>query len=79
MPRCSVCGKVFPEGQGIVIRFGDEDLVFHKRTCAVKFLRELIPLLGQDCSNAAKSALEIFSKAIEERKKEKRIPGTVGS
>jgi len=76
MPRCSVCGKVFPEGQGIVIRFRDRDLFFHKRTCAVKFLRELIPLLQQDCNSSVERVLESFSKAIEERRKEKKIPGT---
>ena len=76
MPRCSVCGKVFPEGQGIVMRFRDRDLFFHKRTCAVKFLRELIPLLQQDCSSSVERVLKSFSKAIEERRKEKKIPGT---
>jgi len=76
MPRCSVCGKVFPEGQGIVIRFRDRDLVFHKRACAVKFLRELLPLLQQNCGDAVERVLEGFSRAIEERRREKRIPGT---
>ncbi len=76
MPRCSVCGKVFPEGQGIVMKFRDRDLFFHKRTCAVRFLRELIPLLQKDCSSPVERVLESFSKAIEERRKEKKIPGT---
>ncbi|MEM4969787.1 MAG: hypothetical protein QXE01_00880, partial [Sulfolobales archaeon] len=61
---------------GIVIRFRDRDLVFHKRTCAVKFLRELIPLLQQDCASPVERVLESFSRAIEEGRREKRIPGT---
>jgi len=75
MLRCSVCGKVFPEGQGIVIRAGGRDLVFHKKTCAARFLRELLPLLGGECGGAIDSVLKSFERSIEERRREKRIPG----
>ncbi|HWQ17578.1 MAG TPA: hypothetical protein VNL13_07090 [Sulfolobales archaeon] len=76
MPRCSVCGKVFPEGQGIYIKVRNREIFFHKKTCATKFLRELLPLLSQECMGAVESVLDGFSKAIEEKKREKRLPGT---
>ncbi len=76
MPRCSICGKVFPEGQGIYVKIRDKEIFFHKRTCATKFLRELLPLLGQECMAPVETVLNNFSKAVEERRREKRLPAT---
>lgn len=76
MPRCSVCGKVFPEGQGILIDVGGRRLVFHKKTCATKFLRELLLSMGPECYNSIDRVLEIFSRSVEERARPKRMPGS---
>ncbi len=40
--RCIVCGRVFPEGQGIIIKYGNTLLAFHKSKCAAKFLKLLL-------------------------------------
>lgn len=47
--KCLVCGRVFPEGQGIILHLGDEILEFHSAKCFSKFakaLLERIPLDG---------------------------------
>ena len=46
--KCIVCGRVFPEGQGIVIRYGDIVLAFHSSRCASKFLRQLLERIPPD-------------------------------
>ncbi len=75
MPRCSVCGKVFPEGQGIYVKIRDKEIFFHKKTCATRFLKELLPLLGEGCIDTVDRVLDSFLKAIEERRREKRLTG----
>jgi len=40
--RCLVCGRPFPEGQGIVVKRGKIYLSFHSSRCAAKFLRMLV-------------------------------------
>ncbi|RLG81618.1 MAG: hypothetical protein DRO13_00720 [Thermoprotei archaeon] len=40
--RCIVCGRVFPQGQGIIIKYQDMLLSFHSSKCASKFLRILL-------------------------------------
>lgn len=40
---CLVCGRKFPEGQGIIIKYDNNlTLSFHSSRCAVKFLKLLI-------------------------------------
>ncbi len=40
--KCIICGRMFPEGQGIVIKYGKYTLAFHKSKCAAAFLRLLL-------------------------------------
>lgn len=40
--KCIICGRKFPEGQGIVIKYGSLELRFHSNRCASKFLRQLL-------------------------------------
>lgn len=42
MRRCIVCGRTFPEGQGVAISRGGLRLEFHSSRCAAKFLRRLL-------------------------------------
>jgi len=42
MYECLVCGRRFPEGQGIVLNIGGKRLYFHSKRCAYKFFRSLI-------------------------------------
>ncbi len=46
--KCIVCGRVFPEGQGIVINYGGVELSFHSSRCAAKFLRQLLDRVPPD-------------------------------
>ncbi len=40
--KCIMCGRIFPEGQGIVITYGKTILSFHSNRCASKFFRLLL-------------------------------------
>lgn len=46
--KCIVCGRVFPEGQGVVLRSGEITLLFHSNRCASKFLKILLEKLPPD-------------------------------
>ena len=46
--KCIICGRVFPEGQGIVIKYGDLELYFHSNRCASKFLCQLLERIPPD-------------------------------
>ena len=46
---CIVCGRPFPEGQGIVITKSRHVLHFHSRRCAYRFLRMLLERLEDGC------------------------------
>ncbi|MCS7108116.1 MAG: hypothetical protein RMH77_01225 [Sulfolobales archaeon] len=48
--KCNVCGKIYPEGQGITLVVSDEVVTLHSRRCAVKFLKAIIDGLGPDVS-----------------------------
>jgi large subunit ribosomal protein L24e len=46
--RCLVCGRVFPEGQGVVLELGGVRLEFHSKKCALVFLRSLLEHIEPD-------------------------------
>ncbi len=39
---CLVCGRVFPEGQGIVVSRAGIELHFHSKTCLTRFFKLFI-------------------------------------
>ena len=39
--KCIVCGKVFPDGQGIVLVRENLVLEFHSRRCMVRFFKRI--------------------------------------
>ncbi|WP_440060138.1 hypothetical protein ACSU1N_03035 [Thermogladius sp. 4427co] len=43
-----VCGRVFPDGQGLVIKYGGVTLEFHSNKCASKFFRSLLERVDPD-------------------------------
>ncbi|WFO75762.1 hypothetical protein J4526_02555 [Desulfurococcaceae archaeon MEX13E-LK6-19] len=46
---CLVCGRKFPEGQGIVIKYDEDlELTFHSSRCAAKFLKLLLERVPRD-------------------------------
>lgn len=65
---CVVCGRVFPEGQGIVIKTGGEAIAFHSSRCAAKFLRML---LDKGHREVISSSLRL-ARELEEALREKR-------
>jgi len=73
--ECLVCGRRFPEGQGIVLYKAGTPLYFHSSRCAAKFLRLLLENLEDACAkpalqetvSALKAALEARRKRVEKR------------
>jgi large subunit ribosomal protein L24e len=63
---CIVCGRKFPEGQGIIIEKAGIVLHFHSRRCATKFLKLLIERL--DDSTARKVLGELIKELEEARR-----------
>lgn len=71
--ECVVCGRKFPEGQGIVIAKGGLVLHFHSSRCAAKFLKRLIENADDQCIlKAARETLNEFREAIEAKRKASR-------
>lgn len=69
MPTCMVCGRPFPDGQGIVISRGSIYMAFHSSRCASKFLQRMIKD-AEDISCLEK-LYERTSKEFEEAMKKK--------
>ncbi|MEM0505913.1 MAG: hypothetical protein QXW58_01465 [Thermosphaera sp.] len=40
--KCVVCGRPFPAGQGIILKYGDLTISFHSSRCASRFFKALI-------------------------------------
>ncbi|MEB3816532.1 MAG: hypothetical protein LRS46_01120 [Desulfurococcales archaeon] len=73
---CVVCGRKFPEGQGIIIEKAGVVLHFHSRKCAAKFLKLLIERLDD---NTARKVLRALVKELSEarRAREERVKKTI--
>lgn len=65
--RCIVCGRVFSEGQGIVIKYGNILLYFHSNRCVSKFFRKLLEITPYD--ELGKYIKEISEEFVEQLKK----------
>ncbi|MCE4619169.1 MAG: hypothetical protein F7C82_00295 [Desulfurococcales archaeon] len=71
--ECIVCGRKFPEGQGIIISKGGVILYFHSNRCASKFFKRLIENTEDSCIvKALKETQEEFKQAIDAKKKSVR-------
>lgn len=72
---CIVCGRPFPEGQGVVITKGSFVLEFHSNKCMAKFFKRLLQD-AEDIScieSALKSLLKEYSELREAKVKAKRL------
>ncbi|ADV65513.1 hypothetical protein [Desulfurococcus mucosus] len=68
--RCVVCGRVFPEGQGIVVVKDGLTLEFHSSRCASKFLRALAERMPADeFLPYARKLIDEFNELNEQREK----------
>ena len=72
--RCIVCGRVFPEGQGIVIERGGLTLAFHSKACAVKFFKLMVETMDEgEFKKVARSLMKEFEELQKRRAKQKVI------
>jgi ribosomal protein L24E len=69
--RCVVCGRVFPEGQGIILRVDDDVIPLHSSKCATKFLRSVVERLEPSIVRGViKDVKKEFHELLEKRLKE---------
>lgn len=72
--RCIVCGRYFPEGQGIVLRRAGIELTFHSKTCMARFFRLFIERLDEsDFKRAARETMREFEELLKARQVAKKI------
>ncbi len=72
--RCIVCGRYFPEGQGIVIRRAGIELAFHSKTCLAKFFKLFVERLDEnEFKRAAREVIKEFEESLRARQIVKRI------
>ena len=72
--KCIVCGRVFPEGQGIVIQRAGITLTFHSKACATKFFRLMVETMDEgEFKKVARSLIKEFEEALKRREKQKKI------
>jgi hypothetical protein len=68
--ECIVCGRKFPEGQGIVITKAGITLHFHSSRCAAKFLKLLLERLDEgEARRVLRELTEELRKSLEEKRK----------
>jgi len=71
---CIVCGRAFPEGQGIVLQRANIELAFHSKTCLAKFFKLFIENLDEGCfKKAAKETIKSFEEQRKARMRAKVI------
>lgn len=67
--KCIMCGRLFPEGQGVLISRGGLTLTFHSGRCAYRFLKLLFERADERCVlDAARSLASELEKVLELRK-----------
>jgi YHS domain-containing protein len=73
--ECIVCGRIFPEGQGVKLVIKGNDYYFHSKACAYKFLKEVIYAADQDrISDIFKQVKKKYEELLEKkREKAKKI------
>lgn len=68
--KCIVCGRVFPRGQGLVIKLGEEILEFHSSRCFSKFARSLLERIpSSEIRGYIKRIREEYEEYIQQKQK----------
>ncbi|MEM4512226.1 MAG: hypothetical protein QXK97_02875 [Acidilobaceae archaeon] len=62
-----VCGRPFPEGQGVVLARGGFTLEFHSSRCAYRFFKLLFERLDYSCLAVARDLAGEFAKSRASR------------
>ena len=66
--KCIVCGRVFPEGQGIVVVKSGLELAFHSSRCVSKFFKRLLENAPDELlSRVLRDVYEEFMEEIRAR------------
>lgn len=66
---CLVCGRTFPQGQGVRITIKGSDYFFHSKACAYKFLREIVLSSDADCiSDVIKDVKRKYEDILEKKR-----------
>ncbi|MEM0491125.1 MAG: hypothetical protein QXR02_05170 [Acidilobaceae archaeon] len=71
--KCIVCGRVFPEGQGVIVSRGGLTLTFHSGRCAYKFFKLWFERVDLQCLAIARDIMREYEKIIDARKPVKKI------
>jgi len=73
--RCIVCGRKFPEGQGIILSRSGIVIHLHSSRCAAKFLRLLIERLEEREARRVLNELtrELLMRLEEKEKTKKKV------
>ncbi len=71
---CLVCGKRFPEGQGIVIRRAGVELAFHSKACFTRFCKLFLERIEEkEFKRVARELMKEFEELQKQRMKQKVI------
>jgi len=69
--KCLICGRVFPEGQGFVIKYGDVNITLHSSRCAAKFLKRLLENAPRE--DLGKHVKKLCDELVEELEKKEKL------
>lgn len=68
--RCITCGRPFPNGQGVIIKIGDDVLEFHSSRCFAKFAKSLLERMPYDeIKGYVKKIREEYEDLLEQKRK----------
>lgn len=68
--KCIVCGRVFPQGQGILLKLGNEVLEFHSSKCFSKFAKTLLERIPFDeIKGYVRKVREEYEELVAEKQK----------
>ncbi|MET1102271.1 MAG: hypothetical protein ABWW69_07345 [Pyrodictiaceae archaeon] len=71
---CIVCGRVFPEGQGIIIKRAGIELAFHSKTCLTKFFKRFVEVVDEsEFKRVVREVRREFEEALKAKRREKII------
>lgn len=65
---CTVCGRKFPRGQGVIIEVGKTVLTFHSTRCTTKFFKLLVERI-EDPKPLENTIKQLIREIEEQRKK----------
>jgi len=68
---CAVCGRKFPEGQGIVIKIENREIAFHSSKCAAKFYKMLVDRGSKEVISESLKLARELENVLDKRRESK--------